>query len=357
MTADLHRKPANWRPYRLEESRDLGRPRPDLLAAAAGRLATLEGVEAGSVRWRAGAPVVRPHSTLIPLVAELAPGREIGAWQKVTYIPHIDGQPDLGWADQEKEGIERCRQAEEEVRRRFGDSGGPLRLPAVWASDPETLTVVLSTVEGKPFGKVLALRPSYWMSQRRRFVRLGRAVELLESLIPPPMPSIEETRAERRLAGALDLARRAGLPGSFIKPIEYRLCNLWDALLASEAPTAYVHGDLSGSNVLWGKDGCVGLIDLGWKPRLRGFDLATYTVRLDLERPRLGCLTRRALADLEEGNGVGSYRAPGFLLERSQRLLRLLGEGAIVWSRRRPGAVLRELLDVENLYEARPQDC
>ena len=82
-------------------------------------------------------------------------------------------------------------------------------------------------------------------------------------------------------------------------------------------------------------------MDVDWRPRPAAFDVAAYSVRLQLERPRLRPATDAAVAALLAGYGDGPRT--GFLLERSQRWLRLLGEGVVDATSRTGARVVEEL--------------
>lgn len=279
-------------------------------------------------------------------------GRSVAAWYKVAFVPRSDeGGPDEEWLHQASAGIDRGRRAAEAQAEPVASNLAEprLALPVILAADDDSLRVLMTAVPGHPLGKVLRPRPSHLLNLRRTFWRVGAAVQMVEDLAASgiagdTLPTVEEARVDERLAGALELSTSSGaLPGAALPAVESRLGRLRSALRDSGASAAYVHGDLSGSNVLVRADGGIGLIDLDWRPRPLAFDLATYSVRLQLERPRLEPLTRACLAALLDGYGGAVHADPGFLLERSQRWLRLLGEGILDATSRSGRRVVEEL--------------
>lgn len=344
-------QPPAWAPVAPEDELPPSRPPDDILKAAGRRLADRYGIREAAVSWSFGRPLRRPHSHLLPVTAELGNEHRVAAWYKVAFVPRRrDGALDSVWLHQAREGIERGRRAAEALRLRYAQdppADPPLILPTILAAEADALRTLMAAVPGRPLGRMLGLAPRRLLNLRRTFLRIGAAVRALEGLVDDP-PGLEATAAGARLAGALRLAiDRGALPAAARADVEAHIERLASALdTAGEA--AYVHGDLSGSNILLRTDGGVGFIDLDWRPRPRAFDLATYSVRLQMEAPRVDRLTIAVLEALLHGYGARAVASPGFLLERSQRWLRLLGEG-VVNARSRSGRRI-----VEELGGGRP---
>lgn len=321
-----------WGPVAPEDELPPLRPPDALLEAATSQLTEHLRVGRAAVSWRCGPPISRPHSHLLPLTAELRDGRRVDAWYKVGFVPRgSDGTPDGAWLHQAQAGIDRGRRAAKELAHRYRKDPSqkpPLLLPEILASEPASLRILMAAVPGRPIGRLLSLSPRRLLRLRRTFRAIGSSIRIVESLVDNA-PSLEATGARDRLLGARRLATTTGaLPSAARAAVEIHTERLLTALEA-EGEAAYVHGDLSGSNVLLRASGGVGLIDLDWRPRPRAFDLATYSVRLQLESPRLERLTLACLESLLLGYGDHAKANPGFLLERSQRWLRLLREGVV----------------------------
>jgi len=348
-------EPPAWLPVSAADETPPRRPPADLLAEASRRLAASHRVPEVAVRWRFQSPLLRPHSHLLPATADLGDGRTVACWYKVAFVPNsVEGTPDAGWVEQTRNGILRSQRAAEALERDRTDArnGTPdvtstLVLPTILGAQPDLLRVFMTSVPGHPLGKALNPSPKRLLTLRRTFRRIGAAVRRLETLVDEA-PPVESTGARERAVGAFELALRTqGLPAEAAPDIETRLDKL-ASTLAREESGAWVHGDLSGSNVLLRHGGGIGLVDLDWRARPCGFDLATYGVRLQLERPRIDRLTSTCLDALLAGYGGGIRTRAGFLLERSQRWLRLLGEGVLEPS----SAVGRRV--VEELRGGRP---
>lgn len=334
----------DWVPVLEEDLARPGRPPAELLRKATASLAQRHGVAEAKVTWSWGPARPRPHSHLQPLRADLGDGTHLDAWYKVTFVPRAaaDGRPNPVWVGNARNGIRRGARAGRELARRRsrGDAPG-FTLPETLAAQPEALRVVMTSVAGEPLGKAFSPRPSRLLSVGSIFRRLGSAVRTLEGLAGDP-PPLEEAGARARLASALNVAvDRDALPAAAHPATEARLERLFRDLEQRPGGAAWVHGDLSGSNVLVSRAGDLSFVDVDWRPRLEGFDVATYSIRLQLERPRLRPITNAAVAALLAG--YGDSLPAGFLLERSQRWLRLLAEGVVDASSRTGARVIEEL--------------
>ena len=322
---------SSWVPVTTTDKAPPVRPPENLLAEATQRLAARHQVAEDHISWSFQTPQRRPHSYLLPVTAALGDRRKIAAWYKVVFVPRgADGEPDPSWVEQIRAGIVRGQRAAEALER--GQPSGlnepPLALPTILSAEPGGLRVLMTSVPGRPLGRILSASPRRLVALRRIFHRIGAAVRTIENLLDEP-PPVGATGTEERVAAALNLALcSGGLQIEARADVEARLQRL-GATLLDEGNSAWVHGDLSGSNVLVRCRSGIGLVDLDWRPRPRGFDLATYSVRLQLERPRIQRLTMACLEALFNGHSEGIASSAGFHLERSQRWLRLLGEGIL----------------------------
>lgn len=337
---------ARWRPVFARDEKPALSPPRELLNQATAVLGRDHGVSQPSIRWSWGKPRLRPHSHVLPIVAHLPGNRRIDAWYKVVFVPQSpDGGPNGAWLARIRQGLRVAQRATASISRLGTDCLTPeqaVLLPLILAADEELLRVLVTSVPGKPLGRVLSPRPAQIFALDQVFHRVGRAIRVVEELANE-RPSLLSTGTRERAMGTLERALDSlALPPDALRAIESRFQWLLRETERNGAAT-YVHGDLSGSNILVRAGGGIGLIDLDWRPRPRGFDLATYSVRLQLEKPRIEPLTRRCIKNMIAGYGDEIVRAPHFHLERSQRWLRLLWQGTVPTRSRTGMRVIEEL--------------
>lgn len=217
-------------------------------------------------------------STIVPVLFIDASGTRVnGFYKRLHLLPQAHPDPRPSNYARLTLGLE--------VSHRYGEmirSSG-IRIDEVLAADAERGLVVTMEVPGRPMGRAIKWALTY---QRRRQIidamrRLGQAVSELEVLAEGhgiPDDDLEWRPLE------LSLERLKGwLPDREIAATETIMGRLYDSARTPRVGTTFSHGDLSSSNILIGEE--LGIIDFGWVPRIRGYDLATYSYRLDYETP------------------------------------------------------------------------
>jgi hypothetical protein len=106
-----------------------------------------------------------------------------------------------------------------------------------------------------------------------------------------------------------------------LRSLEQALAELYAEATEEDNAVVLAHGDLSTGNVIMMEEG-TGLIDFGWIPQLRGFDLSRFVHRLRYTTPSYGPWTDRLIAGTLEGYGDAEAPSrPGWRFSEMQRLL------------------------------------
>ena len=213
------------------------------------------------------------------------------------------------------------------------------------AFDEDTLEVVTLGLEGEPMGNPLQF--AFTGKSRARALAaaaaVGQAVRVLESF-PQPEPGPELDRiwkeTERKVESIGPL-----LPEADRRSLETHLGELFDMASADTRGVTVSHGDLSPGNVIMMEDG-TGLIDFGWIPQLRGFDLSRFVHRLRYTTTSFRPWTEALVGAVTEGYGdTDAASRPGWRFSEMQRLMGTIqrlerkGEGG----RRSAGRALAEI--------------
>jgi hypothetical protein len=239
------------------------------------------------------------------------------AYYKASFFP-----PD----EQESRHLRRVREAlvrSDEMGRRFmglvGDA--PIEVNVTLALAEASLEVVTLGLEGKPMGH--PLRHAFGSTRRRRAletcVAVGQAIRIVEGI-----PWVDRDGDLDRIWQ--DTERKIHSVGALLDPADFRSLEQAMAKLYSEAKAEtnqiiLAHGDLSTGNVIMMEEG-TGLIDFGWIPQLRGFDLSRFVHRLRYTTPSYGPWTDQLIAAVLEGYGDAEAPSrPGWRFSEMQRLL------------------------------------
>jgi hypothetical protein len=274
------------------------------------------------VEWSVLGRIDRRGSTLFHL--ETGAGREsrVGVYYKVLIPPPFEPDHLEGWLRTTKAGLERSTRLEKRLADLTSDDG--LVFSRALATDPDTLTSVVLEVEGEPFGK-----PWRHLLGRRRKVaamwlsRVGRVARLIEQCSDD---EDEVVIGDEERAAAIDrrLTRvRSTFTSAQMARLETRMIELDRLSMSVPRPAAYVHGDLSSTNILIGDH--LGLIDFTWPAMVRGFDVAHLAFRLEYDTAAPPRLTKHLTDALLDGYGVPDLGSqPSWRLHRFVRLLKFV---------------------------------
>ena len=291
-------------------------PDPALVERATFQLGARQGLEVNGV-LEIGQPCIRSHSTVWPLA--FSQGSE--AKSNVAYYKQVR----LDWMSSSlKEGLARS----EALTPRLAEALGPKGIvpAAVLAIDADRGAIVTEALHGTTMNKwgthkFRNARAATTLQQLRMLGLVARHIEEIEC----PRQSAADRACETRHFGN-DL-KRADELGAELPLL------LTELFADASAQVSYVHGDLSNTNVLALKTG-LGIIDIGWNVRFKGFDVACLTHRLEFGTRAPARWRRRAIAAVLDGYGeLGSAEA-GFRFYRMQRLLRVAARGRPYAARR-----------------------
>ena len=312
-----------------------------MLQRALVALADSHSIEPESLTWTVGDRSDRKRSTLFHLTLRSPEGTVATAWYKTPYFPP---------AEQDSRHLGRARQAlsrSDEMARRFMELAGefPLAINETLAFDEDTLEVVTLGLVGEPMGNPLrlALNGKSRASALAAAAAVGQAVAVLETF-PQPDPGPELDRiwkeTERKVESIGPL-----LPEADRRSLETHLGELFDMASADTRGVTVSHGDLSPGNVIMMEDR-TGLIDFGWIPQLRGFDLSRFVHRLRYTTTSFRPWTEALVGAVTEGYGdIEAASRPGWRFSEMQRLMGTIqrlerkGEGG----RRSAGRALAEI--------------
>lgn len=290
---------------------------PTVLAYAAKTFCATFGFDETSFQWVIGEARARPQSTVYPLAGRTGNQLVCRAWYKVAYAPCTSEGFDRVRVDEMGAGLVRSSAC----CNRFAELavGQDVAIARVLAVDAATLTSVTLDVRGKSLARGHVLRPLRMLREPALLRTIGRAVRILENSSAEG-PHVEEVRTRERVEGVLRHAASV-LDRSFIARLENWFEPRLLELEQEGAETAYVHYDLGRSNVF--RSGrTVSLIDVGFRPALRGYDLATLSARLRMERGTGRYIVERRERALYAGYGdVKICSTPGFQVERARRCL------------------------------------
>ena len=312
-----------------------------MLQRALVALADKHSMDAESLTWTVGDRTDRKRSTLFHLTLLSHEGTVATAWYKTPYFPP---------AEQDSRHLGRAREAlsrGDEMARRFMELAGEssLAINETLAFDEDTLEVVTLGLEGEPMGNPLQF--AFTGKSRTRALAaaaaVGQAVRFLESF-PQPEPGPELDRiwkeTERKVESIGPLLSEADR-----RSLETHLGELFDLASADTHGVTVSHGDLSPGNVIMMDDG-TGLIDFGWIPQLRGFDLSRFAHRLRYTTTSFRPWTEALVGAVTDGYGdPDAASRPGWRFSEMQRLMGTIqrlerkGEGG----RRSAGRALAEI--------------
>jgi hypothetical protein len=313
-------------------------PDPGLLAEAADELAKDHiGGRGSDVRWQIVQRWQRPRSTVLLLRASAAGGS--------VHVYYKQERPGRGLpVEFVRAGLARSR----ELTFRLDSASTPhgIRPAPVLAVDPERLASVTLGLDGHPVSGSpwRLLSPAGRRLQVECYRRAGRAIRLIEDVAPAPSEEIHDPRWIWPEA-----VERSGayLTDGQVRQLRATLDDLVEEMVAGD-DVVYSHGDMSPSNILIADDH-IGVIDISWTPRYRGFDMAVMSYRLEY-LGGLPTLATSALVDaLIDGYGDPDIRRTAAW--RYYRLVRHLGLAARgkglrqAWRARRASASVRNALD------------
>ncbi len=317
-------------------------PGPEVLDRARAALAERFSLDGKNLQWIVGERIDRKRSTLFHLALRSPEKGVATAWYKVAYFPP---------QEQDSRHLGRVREAlarSEEMGRRFMDQvdGSYIVLNETLAFDETTFEVVTLGLEGVPLGNPLRLlfTGKDRASAHTACAAVGEAIRIVESLRrPDPSPELDRIwqETERKVESVAPL-----LPQAEQQSLETTVGDLFRAASSEPDPVVLAHGDLSSGNVIVMDKGVTGLIDFGWIPQVRGFDLSRFVHRLRYSTPSLRRWTDSLTESLLQGYGdPKATERPGWRFSEMQRLLATIqrlerkGEGG----RRSAGRALDEI--------------
>ncbi len=287
------------------------RPDPVLLAEARRSLGPAVG------EWQVLRREDRRRATVFELGASTKAGELLRCFYKEYHVGEGPEAPEGQWVRTTRDGLARSRRLAERLAALGREEGIDLAL--VLAVDPERLRIVTLGVDGTPIGRAFhGLRGvGHRLEARAAHRRVGRALRLLEEASVGE-PGLEETALWRSVA----LGSQGN--GALSASLEARVRELEEGLLAERHRLFYAHGDVNRSNVLVAADR-VGLIDIGWLPRFRGFDVAAFTFRVEYDQPVRSPLATELVEAVLDGYGdPETQSSPGWQAVRLRLLVRLL---------------------------------
>jgi Ser/Thr protein kinase RdoA (MazF antagonist) len=209
-------------------------------------------------------------------------------------------------------------QAERLVERTGGE---PLATAHVLAADPHSLTIVTLEIPGVPLAEKMLLprrRVAHGLTDVFRAV--GRSAFLIDQCTEPG--EIEPSQARRAVSDLVTYRVERFLrrwPHTRDRAFDHRLSSLI-AEVEADNDFVFAHGDMRFANILVAGD-TVGLIDLGWVPRPRGWDLGMTAAQLESASYRSGWGRAELLEALIDGYGTAEVvTSPGFRLAQVDRL-------------------------------------
>lgn len=320
-------------------------PDDRLLEEAASRLATGALVP---VSWSVETRIDRPRSSIFPLRAT-AEGRDLGiAFYKVM-LPSTKGDPDRHRLriDRARTGLGRAMQLEDRLALLL--EGEAIAFSRALAVDPETLTSVTIGVQGEPLGSLAG--HVLTRSRRRRAARwmelTGRAARAIEACT---VGDVDDREGERSDLMSRRIDRLEGMfPPERVGLLRRRVEELHGAVMGSDRPLTYAHGDFSPTNLLVSDEG-IGLIDFEWVPRLRVFDLANLVFRLEFETPLPERMVRPLVEAALRGYGESNVmNTPHWTLHRISNLLKVVRYGPRPFYQLQSGRTRRAFAELEAL--------
>lgn len=279
-----------------------------------------------AARWMVGPAIERPRSTLFVLRLVSPRGRRLEAFYKTIHPPRLrDRALADAWVESLRAGLRRSPEMLERLNERGAPEG--IRAARVLAVDPESMTIITEGIAGQQVGNSMHRAVTPWgrLSALRVTKRVGRAIRLIEQLSSESTIEEPPWLSPMRFEQHVEEARERGILSEREAPrLRALMRELFDATLAGDDGTAYVHGDLTPTNVLRVRDG-IGLIDFSWHPQPRAYDLAKFAVLLESVPFSPPGRRERLVGSLLEGYGdAGVTRSPGWRLVRLQQQLRIV---------------------------------
>lgn len=322
-------------------------PDSDVLSQAAVSLRSLLRVDAPDIEWVVGPRLLRPRSTLFRLEAHGGGSFLTHVYYKVaTPLPPGSGKRRLRRREESRAGLARSMRMETTLARLV--DGEEITFARSLAVDESRMITVTLAVPGVSLGR--PWRHSVTPQRRSRLEnwleRAGRAARLIEECAQGEVDFDEESegqRWERRLR-----VIRPTLPERTVVAVEKAWERLLDAALRDSDPAKYAHGDFSSTNLLVGEE--LGVIDLGWVARLRGFDCAHLGFRMEFDSPLPESVTARFARAIEEGYGEADLQnRPAWMYYRLGMLLKVAADYRGGWRGSLTPLRRRALSEVERI--------
>jgi Phosphotransferase enzyme family len=287
-------------------------PDAEVLRRAGERLVGLRGVDVAGTRWHTTTWQERPDSVVFRLELQPRVGAPIVAYYK-SETPNVPGRR-FNPFGVSRASVERSPILMERLQAST-PPGYQLVLPTILAVDPDTLTSVVLEVPGTPLARgMLVPRLPVGARLMTQFAVVGRGARLTESCTRPGEALISESgdAVEKLVDAGLD-ALASRISERRIRVLRTHANRLMRDADAADDPV-YAHCDLNFSNVFVSRDG-VGIIDFGWEPRPRGWDVGMFIASLRTASVRLGWGRGRLEAAALRGYGVADAAAlSGFQL-------------------------------------------
>jgi hypothetical protein len=282
---------------------------PKLIERATLRLRTHASLESGEI-LQIGPPSNRHHSTIWPLCRPTTSGVE----SIIAYYKQLR----VDWADASiREGLERSERLTPQLAQVLAPRD---IVPAsVLAVDVDRGAIITEALHGEAVRGWGTFAQRVWHRDAtfQQLQMLGYTARRIEEIGHPRQSKADDAREAWHFGNDL---KRAGALGAGLPSL---LTGLFDKASAS---MAYTHGDLSDTNVLTLRSG-LGIIDIGWKVRLKGFDIACLSHRLEFGTQAPARWRRQAVAAVLEGYGNLGDAEEGWRFYRMQRLLRVADRG------------------------------
>lgn len=259
---------------------DAARPkRPDreVLEIASRVLAEVLGESTDGLRLRATETrIERGRSTVFPLTADGRPG-VVAYYKEMASSSETDSENARVRAQRTRDGLARAVELERRLADLIGDE--PISFSRSLAVDPERLISVTLAVAGDPFGATWRHLTTPGRSRvAQQWMRItGKAARLIEECTIVDLQDSDEDAGPRtgsrmkRLAEVIG-PKQAASVGELLRTLR-------EAVFNGPSPMVYAHGDLSSSNILIAER--LGLIDFGWVPRVRGYDISKLAFRIE----------------------------------------------------------------------------
>jgi hypothetical protein len=229
--------------------------------------------------------MVKRHSTLFPL-AFVNGSQVLRVYYKQFHPPVLVDEKK--WHARLSEALTRCRHLTESFNELA--SGESVKSAPILAVDAEQLIVVTQAIEGQSIERLIGRRGLYraFMPMLRSRVlslceKLGRAAHLLETCSEGFCVPGGATLLGSNCKDLLEVAISAGhLSRQEADAIFVRLEQLYDEAVKGDNSFVYAHCDFAPHNFAF-RGKAIGFFDCMFGIRLRGFDVALLTSRLEYQ--------------------------------------------------------------------------